>query len=251
MLGIFDSGVGGLSVLKKIKEKNPKINIVYFGDIKNAPYGIKSQEELKKLTYDGIEILLQYGATNILSACNSISVFMLFNRQGDFGISEMISPIVASYSKCLKKKITILATPATIESKIYQKEFLKKGLDIEAISVKKLAGAIEFGASDYEIKVIVEKVIARAIKHNPDKIILCCTHYPLVMNIFKKSLEENNSYAELIDPAKIVAEKTLNKFKEKNGDGKLLFLVSQESQIFKRTVEKYFREFDYRIKVLK
>ena len=73
MIGIFDSGSGGLTVLKAIREVMPSADILYFGDIRNAPYGEKSREELSRLTVNSIRVLQARGATSIVSACNSVS----------------------------------------------------------------------------------------------------------------------------------------------------------------------------------
>ena len=127
MIGIFDSGIGGLTVLKALKEKSPQTDVVYFGDIKNAPYGIKTQDDLKILTALGVKKLLENGATNILSACNSVSAFMVLEEIGllsdvPFGIVEMINPTVSEF-KNHSGEILIFATPATIESGAYQENF--------------------------------------------------------------------------------------------------------------------------------
>ncbi len=73
MIGIFDSGMGGLTVLSAIREQMPSADILYFGDTKNAPYGEKSREVLSELTVAAIRLLQEHGATNIVSACNSVS----------------------------------------------------------------------------------------------------------------------------------------------------------------------------------
>ena len=107
--------------------------MVYFGDVKNAPYGIKSQDELRSLTLSSVKTLLENGATNILSVCNSVSAFMLLEEIGllsdmPFGIIEMINPTVDEFSR--HKNIAIFATPATIESGVYQNNFKQSGVEI-------------------------------------------------------------------------------------------------------------------------
>lgn len=82
MIGLFDSGSGGLSVLSALRDRAPHADIVYFGDIKNAPYGIRSQYELNALTIAGVEILRSRGAKEIVSACNSVSQSVLNGAAG-------------------------------------------------------------------------------------------------------------------------------------------------------------------------
>src|SRR3989344_8714156 len=99
MIGIFDSGIGGLSVLTKIREKAPNADIVYFGDTANAPYGTRPLPELRALTSSAVERLLSLGARDIVSACNSVSAFMTLSESGllaqvPLSIIEMTRPTV-------------------------------------------------------------------------------------------------------------------------------------------------------------
>lgn len=254
MLGIFDSGVGGLSVLKVLKEEAPHIDVVYFGDIKNAPYGIKTQKELKKLTAQGVKVLLDNGATNILSACNSISTFMILDdlkelSEKTFEITEMINPTVQEFKKY--KDIAIFATPATIESKTYQNNFKKEGVEIETFAIPELAGAIEFGFEEKEIKKIVKEAVSKSLEKNFETALLCCTHYPFVKDKFETAFSKNNKNISVFDPAYAVAKKVFQKFNlPEQGSGKIRFLISQDSPTFRKMVKENFDNFEYSIEIL-
>jgi len=254
MIGIFDSGVGGLSVLKELKKKAPHIDVIYFGDIKNAPYGSKSQEELKKLTFLGVKKLLENGATNIISACNSISTFMILEdikilSENPFGIVEMINPTVEEFSKT-DDKILLFATPATIESNTYQDNFLKNGIKIKTQSIPELAGAIEFGSDDIEIEKIVNEAVLKSFENENGTVLLCCTHYPFVKNKFEKIFSQKNKIVKIIDPAETVVNTAIKKFDEREGQGALRFLISKDSPIFKKMVSEHFGEYEYTIEVI-
>src|SRR3984885_15488343 len=99
MIGVFDSGVGGLTVLRAMRDAFPSIDVVYFGDTKNAPYGERSREELSLLTTEGIRLLLDRGATDIVSACNSTSASLAISLYDALSLSpkqliEMVGPTV-------------------------------------------------------------------------------------------------------------------------------------------------------------
>jgi len=266
-LGIFDSGIGGLSVLKVLVEKAPHIDVIYFGDVKNAPYGEKNQEELKDLTKNGVKILLENGAKNILSACNSISTFMIKDdlkelSKENFEIVEMIKPTVEKFSKswvqCTQQnKIIIFATPATIESQTYQNNFEKKGIKINTFAIPELAGAIEFGESENKIKNIVERVVSTATRSVAvETALLCCTHYPFAKDFFEEAFEKLNKKVKIYDPAEAVVEETIKKFNLQGPErcffqkGKIKFLISQDSPIFRKKVVELFSNFDYSIEII-
>src|SRR5262249_29763383 len=120
MIGIFDSGSGGLTVLKAIREEMPSADITYFGDIKNAPYGSKTNAELSALTVKAIELLKSRGAESVVSACNSVSASLAVSLFDALSLSperliEMVGPTVSSF-KGSNARTLLVATPATIQS---------------------------------------------------------------------------------------------------------------------------------------
>ena len=117
MIGIFDSGSGGLTVLKAVREALPSADILYFGDIKNAPYGSRSHAELSVLTMRAIELLQGRGATSIVSACNSVSASLAVSLFDALSLApehliEMVGPTVSSF-KNSSARLLLVATPAT------------------------------------------------------------------------------------------------------------------------------------------
>src|SRR3989338_4503180 len=134
MIGIFDSGSGGLTVLKAIRDQMPSSDVVYFGDIKNAPYGSKTNSELSVLTVRAIELLQNRGADNIVSACNSVSASLAVSLFDALSLTppqliEMVGPTVSSF-KNSSARLLLVATPAPIQSEIYQNAFRMIGKDI-------------------------------------------------------------------------------------------------------------------------
>ena len=115
MIGVFDSGVGGLTVLSALRELLPSADVVYFGDTKNAPYGTRSREELGRLSVHGLQFLQEHGATNIISACNSVSASLAISLFDVLSIApkqliEMVGPTVG-YFKGSSRRLILCATP--------------------------------------------------------------------------------------------------------------------------------------------
>lgn len=236
MIGIFDSGVGGLTVLKALREELPSADVVYFGDIKHAPYGSRSREELSALTVAGLTFLKTRGATRIVSACNSVSASLAVSLYDVFALKqdeliEMVGPTV-SFFRGSQERIAVCATPATIQSDIYGSAFRMIGKDVQSIAIPELAGAIEFGAFEADI----ERAIADAFngRKDFDVLILGCTHYPLAIQSFRKVL---GTSVVLFDPAEEVAHRAKQLFwPQEVGDGQTHFFISKDSEHFRSLV---------------
>lgn len=237
MIGIFDSGSGGLTVLKAIREQIPSADILYFGDIKNAPYGSKSNRELSVLTVHAIEFLQKHGAGSIVSACNSVSASLAVSLFDALSLApdhliEMVGPTVSSF-KNSSSRLLLVATPATINSEIYQNAFHMIGKEIETIAIPDLAAAIEFGKSEEEIEHIIREAFKNVQISNFDVLILACTHYPLVIEIFRRILGEIN----IFDPAIAVGDRVKRQlWPSEVGDGTMHFIISKDSQPFRDRV---------------
>ena len=252
MIGIFDSGSGGLTVLRAIRDVLPSCDVLYFGDIKNAPYGSKSREELANLTIDAIKLLHDRGARNIVSACNSTSASLAVSLLDAFDIApaqliEMVGPTVATF-KGSDARILLCATAATIQSAIYQSAFRMIGKDITTLPIPELAGAIEFGTPKEQLQKIIADAFANLNLNDFDVLILGCTHYPLVSDLFKKVLPASMA---LFDPALAVAGRVEKQFwPQEAGNGKTHFVISKDSVQFRSLVTKFFPDTQASIEVL-
>ncbi|HQU07470.1 MAG: hypothetical protein B7X04_00480 [Parcubacteria group bacterium 21-54-25] len=244
MIGIFDSGSGGLSVLRAIRTRMPSANVLYFGDIKNAPYGEKTQEELSALTVHAMQFLQSNGAESIVSACNSVSaslavsLFDALNLASD-RLIEMVGPTV-SHFRASDKRVLLCATPATVRSGIYQNGFRMVGRELTAVAIPALAGAIEFGAGDVEYERIIREAFSDVPFDAFDTLVLGCTHYPLVLPVFERVLGES---VQIFDPADAVAARVEKQLWPREvGDGRLQFVISKDSAPFRARIKELFPE---------
>lgn len=251
MIGVIDSGSGGLSVLLELRREFPSADFLYFGDIKNAPYGEKSHAELSRLTVEALKFLKDNGVSNVVSACNSVSASMaisLFDTLlSSQHIVEMVGPTVQAFAEDVRP-IVLCATQATIDSGMYQNAFHMIGkANVTAIPIPDLAGQIEFGADRATIK---ENIASALAPHHGslEVLILGCTHYPLVIDLFKEVVGEQVS---IIDPAQYVANRAASLFKDElTGTGTVKFVISQDSQPFRDYVAKLLETSTYTIEVL-
>lgn len=251
MIGIFDSGSGGLTVLSAIRKEMPSADILYFGDIGNAPYGEKSRGELSRLTVNCIRVLQVRGATSIISACNSVSASLAISLFDALGLAqqnliEMVGPTV-SYFRDFKKRILLAATPATIDSELYQSAFQMLGVDIDTVAIPKLASAIEFGVSAADQERLIAAAFAPYDMKEYGVLVLACTHYPLATASFRKVL----GGIPLFDPADAVAARVKRQlWPQEVGNGGLRLLVSKDTPHFRAQVARLLPDASYTIEMV-
>ena len=252
MIGIFDSGMGGLTVLSAIREVLPSSDVVYFGDTVNAPYGVRTREDLTRLTVEGLQLLQKRGANNIVSACNSVSASLAVSLFDALSLApqqliEMVGPTVA-YFKGSAAPLVLCATPATITSGIYQNAFRMIGRDVQSIAIESLAGAIERGATEEEIRSIITEAFKDMTLESGSILILACTHYPIVMSAFRAVLGGD---VTIFDPAFAVAERAEKQFwPQEVGDSRTIFVLSKDSAPFRALAAKLFPNTKYEVEVL-
>ncbi len=251
MIGIFDSGSGGLTVLRAIRERLPSSDVLYFGDIKNAPYGLKSHQEISALTTDALKFLAERDARSIVSACNSASATLALSLLDAFSLEtdrliEMVGPTVSAF-KGSAARVILFATKATVEAGIYQSGFKMIGKDVTCVPIPDLAGAIEAGMPGEDVARIVRDACAPIDWDAYDVAVLACTHYPLVQDVFRAMIPAR---VGIFDPADAVAERVERKFWPREaGDGRLHFVITKDSDTFRAHVARMFPDSRYEIEV--
>lgn len=215
-IGVFDSGIGGLTVVDELIKILPNEGIVYFGDTARVPYGNKSQETIKKFASQIVNFLIKKNVKLIVVACNTVSSNALdwLNEKYKIPIIGVIKPgVKKAYKSTKNKNIGIIGTKATIESRAYVYEIKKidPTIKVYSKSCPLLVPLIE-ERSDSELrKLAIENYLKELKQKNVDTLILGCTHYPII----KKEIQDvmgNN--VNIIDSASTVANEVKNILKK-------------------------------------
>lgn len=206
-IGIFDSGVGGLSILKEIKKNLPSENLIFLADQKNVPYGLKTQKELEKITERITKFLLKYDIKMLVIACNTATCYALSHLRKKFNIPiiGVVPAIKPAAKKSRKSKIAVMSTPATANS-AYLKNLIKEhavGTQVLRLGCEGLEDSIE--DLDYpRINASLPDYVSEIKGFGADVVVLGCTHYPLIKDNIKKSL---GSGVSVIDSSEAVANR--------------------------------------------
>ncbi len=189
MIGIFDSGLGGMTVAHAIEKICPGFPLLYLGDLARTPYGSKSRERLIEFSWQNIDFLAQHGATLIVIACNSAASAAgeAMRRRFAFPFIDVIAPAVeAAIAQSENGKIGIIGTRATIASEIYQRCIAARTPSVTTYTqaCPLLVPLVEEGwLNRRETKMIVKKYLHPLRRHQVDTLILGCTHYPLLKTL--------------------------------------------------------------------
>lgn len=209
MIGIFDSGVGGLTVAKQIFKALPDYRVIYFGDTSRLPYGTKGVNFVKRYSFKITNWLLKKKAKVIIVACHTSSALAgnyLKEKFKNVPIFDMISPTVKEISGSKFKKIGIIGTPGTIKSNSWQKHLLKiePNLKIYSKACPLFVPLVEEGwINKSTTKEIAKDYLKELKEKNIEAIILACTHYPILKKAIREIIGNN---VKIIDPAKTLAK---------------------------------------------
>ncbi len=246
-IGIFDSGLGGLSVLKEIEKLLPKENFIYVADQANFSYGLKSKKELEALTTKIVQFLINKKVKLVVVACNTATIQAIECLRKNFTIPIIgIVPVIKTISSISKTKNTaVFATPSTTKSK-YLSSLIKKyahGVKVYKISGIGLEQLIEQGEfNDGRIKNALEKSLAKLKNKNIDVIALGCTHYPFIKPQIQRIL---GSKITIIDSGGAVARRVKSILIQENllaGDKREnSFYTSCDAKRFKRMLKSLLR----------
>jgi glutamate racemase len=191
LIGVFDSGIGGLTVVRALKQYLPGYDITYFGDTARTPYGTKSPETVIQYAIEDADILLERGAQMLVIGCNtaaSVATDTLRDRF-DVPIFEVISPAVhTAVSHPRGKRVGVIGTRATVNSRVYEKQIraLRPDMEVYAAACPLLVPLVEEGwLKRGETRRIVKKYLLPLKLKQIDMLILGCTHYPLLKEIIQ------------------------------------------------------------------
>ncbi|MGE0089569.1 MAG: glutamate racemase [Bacteroidales bacterium] len=217
-IGIFDSGVGGLSVWKELIVTLPDEDIIYFADTANCPYGPKPQEKIIEIVDRIVKFLISKDVKLIVVACNTATAASIDYLRSNYNIPFIgMEPAVKPAALNSKtKSIAVLATEGTFNGKLYLETSKRFASDVD-LHIKvgdKLVDIVEndkinLPKTQTHLKELMEPLIQKNIDH----LVLGCTHYPFLSDILKKILPTN---VTIIDPAPAVVKQTYNVLKEKD-----------------------------------
>jgi glutamate racemase len=185
-IGVFDSGVGGLTVLAEIRDRLPYEHTVYFGDTARVPYGIRDLAEIREFAFEIIRYLIDLDVKLVVVACNTATAAALEAAQAEFDVPlvGVIEPGArAAAVDTINRRVGVLATEATVESGAYRRAVLNldAGIEVHEQACPEFVPLIERGVVEGpELEGIARGYLETLISHGVDAVILGCTHYPLI-----------------------------------------------------------------------
>jgi glutamate racemase len=247
-IGIFDSGIGGLTVFKEIKKLLPGEDVIYLGDTARVPYGTKSKDTVVKFSIQNANFLVRLNVKLIVAACNTSSSYSLpiLKRRYNIPVLGVIEPgAKAAASVTRNLRVGIIGTKATISSGVYKKELKKLNpkIDVTSESCPLFVPLVEEGWLKEDVtKMVAKRYLSPLKKKNIDVIVLGCTHYPLlkpvIRDVFGKGVTLVDSATQT---AKVVKEVIYRKkiYNRKKGKGKYRFYVTDEPGLFKKVGSRF------------
>ncbi len=210
-IGVFDSGIGGLTVVKSLMERLPFENIIYFGDTARVPYGVKSVETISRYAIQITEFLLRQKVKLLIIACNTMSsvAYQVIEDLSSVPVLDVVdagarSAVSETHNKC----VGVIGTPATIDSNAYQKAINKYDPEIQIFSQScpLFVPLVEEGWLDHQVtRLTAQEYLKPIASQDIDTLVLGCTHYPLLKPLLQKILGDQIT---LVDSAEAITKQT-------------------------------------------
>ncbi|MBI3956908.1 MAG: glutamate racemase [Candidatus Kerfeldbacteria bacterium] len=218
-IGFFDSGLGGLQILRAVVKKLPRYDVVYLGDTKRVPYGNRSLEVIHEFTRQGVEFLFQQNCKLVILACNTVSTNALRRIQHDYlpryfpnrRVLGMIVPTVEELDERGIQKAGLIATTATVRSNAYGREIKKIDPSIRLLQrpAPLLVPLVELGGLAFT-DAVLKKALRPLLKRNVEAIVLACTHYSILKRKVRRIVGPN---VRIISQDEIIPKKLKNYLK--------------------------------------
>lgn len=250
-IGIFDSGIGGLTVASAISNLLPEEHLIYFGDTAHLPYGEKSPDAIRYYCLKIAKFLIEQDCKMIVVACNSASTaayeLLLEFFQEKVLFANVVDPLVKAAIEISPKKLGLIATKTTVGTGVYQRKIKEAKLNIEvaAMATPLLVPMIEEGYFQNKIShTVIENYLEQTLLQNIEMLLLACTHYPLIRSEIEtyyggkvKVLDSNLVVAKQVKET-LVSNKLLNQRKSKAHR----FYVSDYTESFKKTAQLFYKD---------
>jgi glutamate racemase len=223
-IGIFDSGIGGLTVLKALEDALPDENLVYLGDTARVPYGNKSRETITRYSMENTRFLIESGVKMVVVACNTASALALTELKAHFSIPILgvLEPGArAAVSATRSKEVGVIGTESTVGSSSYSKAVhaIDKKIRVWGIACPLFVPLVEEGWTDTEVTELVARKYLEPFYKTPiDALILGCTHYPLLKKIVGRVMGEKVNLVDSAQETARAAKELLDEKKLKRSD---------------------------------
>lgn len=247
MIGIFDSGLGGLTALKEVRKRMPGEDLVYFGDTGRVPYGTRSPETITRYAMEDMRFLMKFSPRAVIAACGTVSANALpeLRREFDIPIIGVVEGAAEAAVKSTKnKKIAVIGTTATVKSGAFEREIHNLDSTIEVVSqdCPLFVPLVENGfvGEDDEITLMVcRKYLKKIDESGADTVILGCTHYPIIAHLIAKVLPGR----KLINTGEEAARKALDILgMPDGGTSTVQYYASDDVTMFKNTASLFLGE---------
>lgn len=210
-IGIYDSGMGGLTIRRAVRQMLPRETIVYLGDGKNCPYGSRPQQEIARLANDAVAHLVALGCKLVVVACNTATAAAIDHLRTKYAPLPIVGMEPAIKPACLRTEsrvVGVLATERSLDGELFRRTAAKYGADIEVIT-RAGRGFVELVECDREKSdeavQLVGEAIRPMIERGADQIVLGCTHYPFLLEALQRAA--TGAKVNFIDPSEAVARR--------------------------------------------
>lgn len=250
-IGVFDSGLGGLTVVRQLRRALPHEDLVYLGDTARVPYGTKSPEAVTRFATEAMQFLQSQSVKAVVIACNTATAWALtkLQRRFDLPLFGVISPgVQAALAKSVSRRIGVIATPATVRSQAYQKSILKKAPTAHVYSqaCALLVPLVEEGWQNQPVTDwVLKEYLTPLLRENIDTLVLGCTHYPLLKRSIRRVAGRK---LMLIDSADVCAKDVATQLRRlhllaehRNRKGRFLPFVTDDAPHFAETASRILR----------
>ncbi len=250
-IGVFDSGLGGLTALSELHKLMPNEDIIYFGDSARIPYGTKSPSVIRKFGLQDARFLMSKGVKAILVACGTVSSNCLWDIGREtgvpvIGVIDAAAKTAAEIAKGKKGIVAVLGTSATIKSNAYSNALQDYGIgNIIPRACPMFVPLVENwhpSADDSATNAIISEYLADVKMCNPDATILGCTHYPLLADAIQKHLPNTTLVNSGAEAAKALCNRIKELGMENNQGGKIEYYTSDDAALFQKNAEWFIKE---------
>jgi len=244
-VGIFDSGVGGLTVMKEIIKALPEEHIIYLGDTARVPYGGRSSETVRRYSVENAAVLVSRGIKLLVVACNTSSAVSLevLRKQFSVPVIGVVEPGArAAVEMTRRKKVAVIGTETTINSGSYETAIkaIDESIEVFGVACPLFVPLIEEGWTEGEIVDLTARKYISLMNNSVDTVVLGCTHYPMIKHVISRIVN-----IPLIDSAIETAKEVRTVLEEKNmrcsgaGEKMRKFLVTDSADKFARVGERF------------